>query len=120
MPTVARFDPAEYAVELEAAETNFEVATKLLFENDRIRVWEMHLEPGRRMAFHCHRTPYFWICHAGGSGIQRFPDGTLWQVEFAAGDLDFIDEERLEIERIHDFENVGETAARFTTFELVD
>src|SRR5690349_6310837 len=82
---------AEFAEELEAATTNYEVATALAFENDRIRVWEMHLEPGERMPFHCHRTAYFWICHAGGRGIQRFPDGTLWHVEFAAGDVDFID-----------------------------
>jgi hypothetical protein len=116
---VAHFDVAEYADELEAASTNFDVATSLVFENERIRVWEMHLEPGRRMPFHCHRTAYFWLCHAGGRGIQRFPDGTLWNVEFAAGDVDFIDEERLVHERIHDFENAGETTARFTTFELL-
>ena len=120
MAVVAQFDVADYADELAAAPTNYEVATKLAFENERIRVWEMHLEPGERVPFHCHRTPYFWICHAGGRGIQRFPDGTLWHVEFSPGDVDFIDEERLETaERIHDFENVGDTAARFTTFELL-
>src|SRR5213082_3511070 len=91
---VAHFDVAEYAAELEAAPTNFRVATRLAFENDRIRVREMHLEPGERMPFHCHRGAYFWSCHAGGRGIQRFPDGTLCNVEFAAGDVDFVDEER--------------------------
>jgi beta-alanine degradation protein BauB len=120
MVTVAHFDVAKYADELQEAPTNFDVATRLVFENDRIRVWDMHLQPGQRMPFHCHRTPYFWICHAGGRGIQRFPDGTLWHVEFAPGDVDFIDKERLEAERIHDFENAGETTARFTTFELLD
>jgi hypothetical protein len=119
MAIVAHFDVADYADELAAAPTNYEVATKLAFENERIRVWEMHLEPAQRISFHCHRTPYFWICHAGGRGIQRFPDGTLWHVEFAPGDVDFIDEERLESERIHDFENTGDTTARFTTFELL-
>ena len=119
MATDGTFDVAEYADELAAAETNYEVATKLAFENERIRVWEMQLEPGRRMPFHCHRTAYFWICHAGGRGIQRFPDGSLLNVEFAPGDFDFLDDERLQTERVHDFENAGDTTARFTTFELV-
>jgi hypothetical protein len=120
MSTVAEFDVAEYADELAEAPTNYVVATTLVFENERIRVWDMHLEPGERMPFHCHRTSYFWICHSDGRGIQRFPDGTLLRVEFAPGDTDFLDEERLETERIHDFENSGDTAARFTTFELLD
>ena len=52
-------------------------------------------------------------------GIQRFPDGTLWNVEFAPGDVDFVDKERLRTERIPDFANSGDTTARFTTFELL-
>ena len=54
MATVEQFAVDEFAEELAAAPTNFEVATKLVFENDRIRVWEMHLEPGQRQPFHCH------------------------------------------------------------------
>src|SRR2546423_1896270 len=75
--TEERFAVEEFEEELAAAPMNFEVATKLVFENERIRVWEMHLEPGERVPFHCHRTPYFWICHEAGRGIQRFPDGRL-------------------------------------------
>jgi len=119
MATVVQFDVDEFAEELAAAPTNFEVATKLVFENERIRVWEMHLEPGERVPFHCHRTPYFWICHGPGRGIQRFPDGRLLQLEFDRNDTDFLDDERLRTEGIHDFENAGDTPARFTTFELL-
>ena len=119
MATATHFDVGEFAEELAAAPTNYDVATTLVFENDRIRVWEMHLEPGERIAFHCHRTAYFWICHTSGRGVQRFPDGRLLHVEFEPNDTDFLDDERLETERIHDFENAGETTARFTTFELL-
>lgn len=117
--TEERFALEDFEDELAAAQENFEVATKLVFENEQIRVWEMHLEPGERVPFHCHRTPYFWICHEPGRGIQRFPDGRLLHVEFDRNDVDFLDDERLETERIHDFENAGETACRFTTFELL-
>ena len=74
--------------------------------------------PSRASAYN-HRTPYFWLCHEGGRGIQRFVDGTLLEVEFVPGDTDFLDEARLETERIHDLENTGETTARFTAVELL-
>ena len=114
------FRVEDFTDELAAAPTNYEVATTLVFENELIRVWEMRLEPGQRQPFHCHRTPYFWICHERGRGIQRFQDGRLLHVEFDRNDVDFLDDERLETERIHDFENAGDTPARFTTFELLD
>ncbi len=119
MSSATQFALEEFADELAAAPTNFEIATKLVFENERVRVWEMHLEPGERVPFHCHRTPYFFICHEGGRGIQRFPDGRLLHLEFDRNDVDFLDDERLETDRIHDFENAGDTAFRFTTFELL-
>jgi hypothetical protein len=59
------------------------------------------------------------VCHEGGKGIQRFPDGTALHVEFAPHDTDFLDEERLLVEGIHDLENTGSTTARFTTVELL-
>jgi hypothetical protein len=116
---LATFRVEDFAAELEAAPTNYEIATTLLFENERIRVWEMLLEPGERIPFHCHRTPYFWLCHEGGRGIQRFPDGRALEIEFVPYETDFLDEGRLETEAIHDLENTGETTARFTTVELL-
>ena len=29
-----------------------DIATKLLFENDRVRIWEMRLAPGEKSALH--------------------------------------------------------------------
>jgi hypothetical protein len=119
MATAEQFALDAYADELTRASENYEVGTTLLFENERIRVWELHLEPGGRVPFHCHRTPYLWACIEGGRAIQRYPDGHLIHVEFAANDTDFLGEARLETERIHDLENTGSTAFRFHTFELL-
>lgn len=119
MAIVEQFAVEDFREELEAAPTNFEIATKLLYENERIRVWEMLLEPGDRVPFHCHRTPYFWTCHEGGRGVQRFPDGTLQRIEFETNDTDFLDERRLETEGIHDIENTGDRRCRFTACELL-
>jgi hypothetical protein len=120
MATTSTFRVDDYEAEIAAAPTNYEICTRLMFENERVRVWEMLLEPGERIPFHYHRSPYFWLCHEGGRGIQRFPDGTQLHVEFEPGDTDFLDEGRLETERIHDLENTGDTRARFTTIELLD
>jgi hypothetical protein len=38
-----------------------DVATKLLFENDRVRVWEMDLAPGERSATHRHDLDYVLV-----------------------------------------------------------
>ena len=38
-----------------------DVATRLLFENERIRVWEMDLAPGERSATHRHDLDYLLV-----------------------------------------------------------
>ena len=38
-----------------------QVGTTVLFENDRVRVWEMTLEPGETCALHRHRHDYLMI-----------------------------------------------------------
>jgi hypothetical protein len=37
------------------------VGTTLLFENDRVKVWEMSLEPGQESAVHHHQLDYVMI-----------------------------------------------------------
>jgi quercetin dioxygenase-like cupin family protein len=46
-----------------------DVATRLLLENDRVRIWEMDLAPGERSAFHEHRLPYV-LCILEGESID--------------------------------------------------
>jgi len=38
-----------------------DIATKMLFENDRVRVWEMRLNPGEKSALHKHDHDYLMI-----------------------------------------------------------
>lgn len=49
-----------------------EVGTKVLFENERIRVWDLALAPSESLAKHTHRTDYFFIVESGG--LIRFAD----------------------------------------------
>ena len=111
------YDPTDFAGELGAASTNHEVATRLLYENDRVRVWELALEPGQRAPFHCHVHPYFFVCVDAGRSLTRFPDGTTVEYDNAVGDTWFADLD--DGPEVHDLENVGQTRLRFTTVELL-
>jgi hypothetical protein len=50
------------------------VATKLLFENELVRVWEMDLAPGERSDRHRHDLPYL-LCIVEGSRIDADIEG---------------------------------------------
>lgn len=111
------FDPAEFADELAAAPGNVEIATSVQLENDRVRIWDLVLEPGERLPFHCHTRTYFFVTVEGGRAITRFPDGNMVTMDYEPGTPWFtgIDDEP----EIHDLENVGDTRLRFITVELL-
>jgi beta-alanine degradation protein BauB len=113
------FDPAEFAGELAAAAGNLEVGTRLWFANDRIKVWEVRLEPGQRGPFHAHTRRYFWTVVDGGTGRQRSPDGTFKVRTYELGDTQYAEHDP-DHPLIHDLENVGPTTMRFVTVELLD
>jgi quercetin dioxygenase-like cupin family protein len=51
------------------------VANKLLFENELVRVWEMNLAPGERSDRHRHDLPYL-LCVLEGSRIDAEVEGS--------------------------------------------
>jgi mannose-6-phosphate isomerase-like protein (cupin superfamily) len=113
------YDTSEFSDELSAAANNLEVGTTVWFENDRIRVWEILLQPGERGPFHSHTTNYFWTVVEAGRGLQRFDDGTYAVRDYRVGDTKYL-EHTVESALVHDLENVGNTALRFVTVELLD
>ncbi|MEE8406441.1 MAG: hypothetical protein V3S32_04760 [Acidimicrobiia bacterium] len=113
------FDVGDYGAELSSAPSNLDVGTTLRFENERIRLWEVLLQPGERGPFHSHVTNYFWTVVEGGRGLQRLSDGTYVVREYQVGETRYLDHAP-ETALIHDLENVGETTLRFVTVELLD
>ena len=111
------YDTDEFAQELERAAGNRQIATKRLFENERVRIWELALEPGERASFHCHAHPYFFVCVDAGRAISRFPNGTNVETDYEVGTTWFDDLPNGP--EVHDLENVGTTRLRFTTVELL-
>ena len=51
-----------------------DVANKLLFENELVRVWEMNLAPGERSDRHRHDLPYL-LCVLAGSRVDADVEG---------------------------------------------
>ncbi len=100
-----------------------DVGTKKVFENDRIIVWEMLLEPGERTACHTHRHDYvFYILE--GSTLEAFDehDKFLYSFECKVGDafafkcengwLVSTDDKELRAPVTHSARNAGTTRFR--------
>lgn len=100
-------------------ELNGNVGTKLLLENDRLRVWEIRLAPGERLPPHRHQLDYMWTAVTPGRFLQRTYDGTSWENDYEQG-LTFYAEVGEGEFTVHDLENVGPGEMIFTTVEFKD
>jgi hypothetical protein len=66
------------------------IATKVLMENDRVRIWEMRLAPGAESDLHEHKHDYVMIQISGDKMAARFePDsGGEWAgLDYVEGDI---------------------------------
>ena len=52
-----------------------DVGTKLLFENDRVRVWDLCLAPGERTGLHRHTTDFLYVVIGSGTLQTVYADG---------------------------------------------
>lgn len=94
-----------------------EVGSKLLFENEQVKVWDLQLQPGENLGTHRHENDYVLI-FAGDSTIRGTnADGsTRFVNQMHDGDVIFrsIDGG----EDIHDAYNDGDTPSRNFIIEL--
>jgi hypothetical protein len=65
-----------------------EVGTRLMFENEHVRVWDLALAPGESLEKHIHHRNYFFIVESGG--LIRFADPDNPE---DAHDIQFIDDD---------------------------
>jgi hypothetical protein len=115
-PESGTFDVSAFADELASPSVN--VGTTLLFENDRVKVWEIRLEPGQRAPFHRHPHPYFFVCAEPGRVRTRFANGFYADGDAEPGEFMYLEHSEDE-PGIHDLENIGDTTVRYTTVELL-
>ncbi|MGZ6887162.1 MAG: cupin [Acidimicrobiia bacterium] len=97
------------------------IGTALLFENDRVRIWEVRLEPGERGAVHRHDLDHVLVQISGDRvAVESEPDSpTPWGPYFEApirpGDFSYMS--RGGIETAY---NVGSEPYREIIVELKD
>jgi redox-sensitive bicupin YhaK (pirin superfamily) len=57
-----------------AIEPSENIGTRLMFENDRVRVWDLALAPGESLPKHIHQNDYLFIVINGGSLRHTDPE----------------------------------------------
>ncbi len=97
-----------------------DIATKKIFENDKIAVWEMVLEPGESTGVHTHSHDYVFYVIEGSTGEVTDKDGNvLGNLELKAGDTmsfrlegEEVVAGELRVPAIHSSRNIGTTRYR--------
>ena len=84
---------------------------KVYLENDRVRVLEYRVQPGKKNAMHSH-PDYLWFALIPEKFKLTFPDGKTIDSEARAGKMLFYEAET------HSYENVGSTEAHGFLIEL--
>jgi len=108
----------EKLAELAANDQNDQVGSKIVSEENGVRVWHLDVPPGARLPFHRHAKNYFWTILGPGKAKSRFGNGHVKLIDYEAGDtrhFNFAPGESF----IHDLENVGDTSLVFVTVEYL-
>jgi quercetin dioxygenase-like cupin family protein len=67
------------------------VGTKLLYENDQVKVWEFALDPGEAIPMHTHTMDYLFHVYQGSTLEVSFPsDKPKVSIALKDGDVRFI------------------------------
>ena len=88
----------------EAASKN--IGTRLLFENDRVRVWEMRLRPGESTERHLHDSDYLFV-NLTRAKVKLYPEqGEPEESEATPGSVTYTE---VGGGIVHTLQNVGDT-----------
>ena len=93
----------------------------IFFENDRVRIWELEIPPGRDSNTHVHDLDYILV-QLGGDRVAAVPEpdtrspyNEYMEADVVTGQVLFIDRGGIEIAR-----NVGKVPYREIIIELKD
>ena len=94
------------------------VGTRVVFEDDRIKVWELELSPGETTALHKHEMDYMFYVISGSSlevldekdnpvGVFEYQDGDVLPLKLDGDELVVVGDESLRVPATHAARNVG-------------
>src|SRR6476620_7983219 len=82
------------------------VGTRLLFENDRVRVWEMRLVPGESCERHIHESDYLFV-NLAKAELTLYPEpGAPQKFEAVPGSVEYTE---VGPGIVHRLQNTGST-----------
>lgn len=95
------------------------IGSRVLFENERVRVWHIEVPPGDRLPAHRHTLDYFWTALTDGASLQHTDDGTTRRVSYRKGDTrHFVFRDGAYL--LHDLVNDCDATLEFITVEHLD
>jgi predicted metal-dependent enzyme (double-stranded beta helix superfamily) len=97
------------------------IATRVLLENDRVKIWEMDLAPGEDSAIHEHTMDYILVVIDGDriAGVPE-PDSAGFYNEYLEADVQPGDYFFIEKGGIETARNIGKKRYREIAIELKD
>ena len=100
----------------DSSEISSSVGSRLLFENEAVRVWDLQLAPGESTGQHRHELDYFYVVIGDGKLQRVDPDGTHHPPKsMSDGEVHF---RQVNGQAVHAAVNVGETIWRNIVVEL--
>ena len=90
----------------------------MVYESNDMRVWHLHLSPGKTIPPHRHDRPYFWTVLTDGQGRSRYDDGRDITTTYKTGDTRHFPGLTTKSSFVHDLTNTGDTSLLFVTAEF--
>jgi beta-alanine degradation protein BauB len=108
----------ELKKELANSLDNTTVGEDIVFENDLIKVWTIHLLAGNSLPFHKHSKKYLWTALSEGKSISYYNDGSVSETTYTINDTKYFDDLSETNCFIHNLINTGTTTLIFSTIEF--
>lgn len=97
---------------------NINVGEKLVYENETIKIWSIHLKPNKSLPFHKHNKRYLWTALSEGIAKSYHNDGNVTETIYEIGDTKCFEDLSETNYFIHNLINTGKTTLIFTTIEF--
>ena len=99
------------------------VGTEVVFEDDKIKVWEFHLAPGEQTPLHTHELDYVFYVLSGGTlkvfdvenefvTSLELPTGSVMPIRLQGDELIVVGNEDVRVPATHWARNAGTTRYR--------
>jgi quercetin dioxygenase-like cupin family protein len=92
-----------------------DIATTVLFENERVKIWNLIVEPGEASAWHLHSRDYVTVVVEGGGLTVEYEDGDPEPGPSSTGNWRYHDDHR-----VHRVINHTDTRYKNVLIELKD